>query len=121
MSVSGRVWRQGPRPFSEKPWWGFFCAHHSFGVGDVANSGRRLGSGAGTQGPTLPSSGAHSPGRRLLASHDLRRPWIPGKSVKGAEGRMSVDGPKESGKAPGAELGRRWASLCLNWPGSGQN
>lgn len=70
-------------------------------LGAVANSGSRSGSGAGTRGSTLPSSGEHSPGR---GCSPLQIPGGPG-SQRNALGsvavRMPVEGPEGSGKTTG--------------------
>lgn len=63
-------------PALEPPLW----SRSRWSWGRWRRAAARPKSGADTQGSTLPSSGVHSPGQRLLASPDLGRAWMAEKA-----------------------------------------
>lgn len=119
-SAPSAGWNRAPLTFpplnpvrsrGQLPAWGPLCAHGLLGVGGGGQELRAAGcgSGAGTQGPTMPSSGAYNPGRGCPPG------WIPGGSLEAQQREFRSGCRRRLGgvQKAGWRAGRRRVSPCL--------
>lgn len=86
-------------------------------LGAVAKSCSRSGSGAGTRGSTLPSSGEHGPGRGCSPPQIPGRPGSQRNALGSVAVRMPVEGPEGNRKTIGVRGGET-LRLTLSAAGS---